>query len=270
MEPKAKTFVLTKTKTWSRIVRVYVLNKNKKYEERQLLFTTEHVCSSKQRNTRGHQVPAQYTTSDPIIIEALFRDLSYGKDFVEQGDAIGEKKQPSVVVTETDSKLIALRGLFQMANLPFNEALPYDVLKDQYEIHMSALSGKYSEKNQPLEIPHTPIDVKASIADGVQAARDQYKLLYGEPIPVVVANDLAFLDGLSTPGFDAKKYIEEKLVAENRFDEAEHLTKMESLPPTPVENEKELLHKAYFDKYSKKVPNMKSNDIAWIKAELAK
>lgn len=264
---EAKTFILTKVKTWKREVRVHIMNQNKKYIEKLLPFTTEHVVNSKQRNTRGHTVPAQYTTNDPIIIEALYRDPAYGKDFIELNDSEGKKKQPSIVINENDRQLVALRGLFKLAGLPMDETLPYDVLKEQYEIHMSAMSGKNKE-SKPAEIPHTPIDVKASIEQGVAAARQKYEDEYGDPIPAIVANDLAFLDGLSNPAFDAQKYIEQKLAEISKGEsELQEQDKPQNEVKSPAE-EKEALHKTYFDETGKNVPNMKSNDLAWIKAKI--
>ena len=93
---EAKTFILTKTKTWKREVRIHILNQNKKYDAKLLPFTTENIVPSKLRNSRGHQVPAEYTTSDPVIIEALYRDPAYGKDFVEKGDPEGKKNNQAL------------------------------------------------------------------------------------------------------------------------------------------------------------------------------
>jgi len=270
---EAKTFILTKTKTWKREVRVFIMDANKKYVEKLLPFTTEHVVSSKQRNTRGHVIPAQFITTDPIILAAIYRDSAYGKDFVELGDPEGKKKQPSIVINENDRQLVALRGLFNMAGLPMDETLPYDVLKEQYEIHMTSISGK-NKVSGPAEIPHIQVDVKAGINDGIAAARQKYEDNYGDPIPTIVANDLAFLDGLSNPEFDAQKYIENKMIEQSKLksdhDEGVQYTKDDQLNEalgTPA-NDKEMLHANYFQKFSKKVPNMKVNDLAWIKAKL--
>ena len=263
METKALTFVLTKTKTWSREVRVFIMNQNKKYQEKLLPFTTEHVVSTKQRNTRGHIVPAQYVTNDPVIIAALYRDSAYGKDFTELGDPEGKKKQPSIVINEDDRQLVALRGLFKLAELPMDENLPIDVLKEQYEIHVSAKSGR--KASAPAEIPHTPVDVKQSIEQGISAARQKYEDDYGDPVPAIVYNDLAFLDGLSNPTFDAQKYIEQKIAEASKPEEKQEEKGEEAKNPVV---EKEALHKAYFEKTGKNVPNMKSNDLVWIKAKL--
>lgn len=264
---EAKTFILTRTKTWRREVRIHVLNQNKKYDAELLPFTTENIVPSKQRNTRGHQVPAEFITSDPVIIEALYRDPAYGKDFVEKGDPEGKKKQPSVVITETDSKLIALRNLYSLIKLPFDETMPYEVLKEQYEIHMNALGGKASEKNAPLQIPHIPVDVKASIEAGVNAARQAYLEKYGEPIPAIVENDLGFLDALADPNFDAQKYIENKVVAAQNPPKDEE-PEAPKAPDASEGDDKETLHQKYFVKFGTKVPNPKVNDVAWIKAKL--
>lgn len=265
---EAKTFILTNTKTWSRQVRVYVMNKNKKYEERQLPFSTEHVVSSKQRNTRGHQVPAQYTTADPIIIEAIYRDSAYGKDFVEKGDPEGKKKQASIIVTDVDKDLAALRSLFKQVNLTMDESLPFEVLKQQYALHVEALSGSKMKESTATEIPHVPVDVKASLVQGMAAARQKYEDEYGDPIPDIVENDLAFLDGLSVPGFDAQKYIETKMAEADRQDGEKDNSKDVKKDNAPSADDKDALHKAYFEKTGKNVPNMKSNDLAWIKAKL--
>jgi len=262
---EAKTFVLTEPKTWKREVRVFIMNANKKYDEKLLPFTTEHVVTSKQRNTRGHVVPAQYITSDPVIIEALYRDPAYGKNFTEQGDPEGKKKQASILINENDRQLVALRGLFALAELHMDEKLPYDVLKEQYEIHMTAMSGKNKE-SKPAEIPHVPVDVKAGIADGVRAARRKYEEDYGDPIPDIVANDLAFLDGLSNPAFDAQAYINAKMEEASKPAETETDTPAKK-EDSPV-SEKEALHAKFFEKFSKKVPNMKVNDLTWIKGKI--
>lgn len=264
---EAKTFILTKTKTWKREVRVFIMDQNKKYIEKLLPFTTEHVVSSKQRNTRGHIVPAQFITSDPTIIAAIYRDSAYGKDFVELGDPEGKKKQPSIVINENDRQLVALRGLFKLAGLTMDETLPYDVLKEQYEIHMIAISGK-NKASGPAEIPHIQVDVKAGINDGIAAARQKYEDDYGEPIPAIVANDLAFLDGLSNPEFDAQKYIENKMLEASKQTESGDELKEESASDSDQLSEKDALHAKYFLKTGKKVPNMKVNDLAWIKAKL--
>lgn len=266
METQAKTFILTKTKTWSREVRVFIMDQNKKYVEKLLPFTTEQIVNSKQRNTRGHNVPAQYITADPVIIAALYRDSAYGKDFVELGDPEGKKKQPTIVINDSDRKLVALRGLFKYAGLQMDESLPYDVLREQYEIHMIAVAGRNKE-SKPAEIPHTPTDVKATIEQGIAAARQKYEDLFGDPIPAIVENDLAFLDGLSNPAFDAQKYIENKILEANKPENEPAGETHGTGTPTPS-SEKDYLHQAYFTKFAKNVPLPKTNDLAWIKAKL--
>lgn len=268
METQAKTFVLTNKKTWRREVRVFVMNINKKFEERLLSFTTEHRVSNKQRTVLGRNTSAEFITSDPILIDAMYRDSAYGKDFTEKGDTEGLKKKPTLIINDTDRQIVALRGLFAATNLFMDEKLPYDVLKEQYEIHMSAMSGKKSDKPQATEIPHVPVDVKLTIEQGILAARQRYEDEYGDPIPAIVANDLAFLDGLSNPAFDAQKYIDAKLAEASKPAEIEGGDEPQKKEDAPV-NEKETLHKAYFEKTGKTVPNMKSNDLVWIKGKLA-
>lgn len=268
---EAKTFILTNTKTWSRQVRVFIMNQNKKYEERLLSFTTESVVNSKQRNDRGRTIAAEYITDDPIIIAALFRDSAYGKDFTMKGDENGELKTPTIIINDNDRQIVALRGLFRIAGLPMDETMPYDILKEMYEIHMAARAGKKQEQNI-TEIPLIKVDVKASIQDGINAARQKYMDDYGDPIPGIVANDLAFLDGLSNPAFDAKKYIDAKVAEAEKANEIEKQadTEVEKAPVKEVApaNEKEALHASFFAKFGKNVPNMKSNDLAWVKAKI--
>lgn len=269
MEAKTSVFVLTNKKTWRREVRVFVMNVNKKFEQKLLHFTTEHRVNNKQRTILGRATAAEFVTSDPILIDAMYRDSAYGKDFTEKGDPEGLKKKQTLIINDNDRQIVALRGLFAAVGLFMDEKLPYDVLKEQYEIHMSAMSGKKSEKTQATEIPHVPVDVKAGIADGVQAARQKYEDDYGDPIPAIVANDLAFLDGLSNPAFDAQKYIDAKIADEKQaiVDKTPLVDKINGEFQSPA-TEKEALHKAYFDKIGKNVPNMKSNDLVWIKAKL--
>ena len=267
---EAKTFVLTKTKTWKREVRVFILDTNKKYVEKLLPVTTVSVVPQKQRNTRGHIIAAQYVTSDPLIIAAIYRDSAYGKDFVELNDPEGKKKQPTIIVNENDRELVALTGLFKLAGLEMDETLPYDVLKKQYEIHMTSISGK-GKVSGPAEIPHIQVDVKAGINDGIAAARQKYEDDYGDPIPAIVANDLAFLDGLSNPEFNVQKYIENKMLEASKTTEIEggDEPKKESASGSEDQlSEKDALHAKYFIKTGKKVPNMKVNDLGWIKSKL--
>lgn len=264
---KAKTFVLTNVKTWRREVRTFVMNPNKKFEERLLPFTTEHRVSSKQRTVLGHATPAEYITNDPVIIEALYRDPAYGKDFYERGDDDFKLKRPTLIVNDKDREIVALRGLFSAVGLYMDESLSFDVLKKQYEIHMSAISGK-KEESIPIKIPHTPVDVKATIEHGVVAARQRYEDDYGEPIPEIVANDLAFLDGLSVPGFDAAKYIENKLSEAEKETGIEGGDEPTQKTDSAPANEKETLHKEYFAEFEKQVPRMKVNDLVWIKTKI--
>lgn len=262
-----KTFVLANKKEWRREVKVFVLNKDKKFEERSLPFTTEHLVTDKLRTEKGRTVAAEYKTSDPVILEAIYRDTAYGKDFYEKGDAEGKLKRPSVFINEKEKQITALRGLFNMVGLPMDETLPYEVLKEQYEIHVSALSGRKIEKSVAKEIPGTPVDVQASIVEGINAARAKYEQKYGEPVPAIVWDDLAFLDALSNPEFEAQKYISEKIAANEPSAKEGEEKKKES--EEPVETLEQLREK-YFTKTGQNVPNPKKNDAAWIKAQLEK
>nr|WP_319265294.1 hypothetical protein [uncultured Draconibacterium sp.] len=262
---KAKTFRLSNPRTWKREVRVFMLNKEKKFEQILLPFTTEGEVPAKMRTKRGRTIPAKYSTSNPEIIRALYSDSAYGKDFYEVGDEKFENKLPTLVVTKEDAELVALRSLYKGANLEFVESDSLEVAKKKYEIHLSALAGvnKIGESTA-TEIPHIPVDPQKQMNEAIAKGKADYEKKYGEPVPEEIAGDkkklLALIDGLNTPGFNVQAYVAEA----TKVDEEES-TEEESPEPT-----KEELLKKYFDKFDKNVPNTKKNDLGWIKDQLAK
>ncbi len=257
-----KTFVLKRKKTFRRGVRVFIKGIDGKFTDRVLKFSTEHLAPVKLRKTRARAIAAEFTTSNSDEIEALFSDSAYGKDFFLKGDPEGKLKQATRIVSKMDSEKMALKGLFEMINLPFDESKPLAVSQEMYKIQASAMSGRKIEKGSgPTPIPIEKIDVAKSMAETADVARKIYEDKYGEPIPEIInelphEQYLGFLSALGDPGFDAEIYIK-------------------NLGSEPVETEEDkpqsidALQKAYFDKFGKNVPNPKKNDAAWIKRKLA-
>jgi hypothetical protein len=227
-----------------------------------LKFSTEHLVPVKLRKTRARTMPAEYTTSCPDEIEALFCDLSYGKDFFLKGDTEGELKKAPRIVSKMDSEKMALKGLFEMINLPFDETKPLAVLQEMYKIQASAMSGRKIEKvSAPAPIPIEKVDVADEMAKTAEAARKIYVDKYDKPVPEEVINDLGFLSALGNPEFDAEKYIanlggeDSNEVIENNSGEDTRTIKQ--------------LQDAFFEMKKTNVPNNKKNDAAWIKNKLA-
>ncbi len=256
-----KTFVLKRKKTFRRGVRVFIKGIDGKFTDRVLKFSTEHLAPVKLRKTRARSIAAEFTTSNPDEIEALFSDSAYGKDFFLKGDPEGKLKQATRIVSKMDSEKMALKGLFEMINLPFDESKPLAVSQEMYKIQASAMSGRKIEKGSgPTPIPIEKVDVAQSMADTADEARKIYEDKYGESVPEEVTNDLAFLSGLGDPDFNAKKYIN------NLGSEPAEIVEGNA---TKVVESVDTLQKAYFDKFAKNVPNPKKNDAAWIKKKLA-
>jgi hypothetical protein len=257
-----KTFVLKRKKTFRRGVIVFVKDIYGKLSPRVLKFSTEHLVPVKLRKTRARTMPAEYTTSNPDEIEALFCDLSYGKDFYLEGDSEGKLKQAARIVSKMDSEKMALKGLFEMINLPFDESKPLAVLEQMYRIHGSALSGRKIEKvSAPAPIPIEKVDVAAEMAKTAEAARNIYVDKYNKPVPEEVINDLGFLSALGDPDFDAEKYI-----ANLGGEDAPEVIDNNSGEDTRTIQQ---LQNAFFEKKKTNVPNNKKNDAAWIKNKLA-
>jgi hypothetical protein len=255
-----KIFVLTNKRTFKRSVNIFVYDSTGKLEKRNIIFTTEHLVDKSQRSDVAQTVPAQYFVKSDAEASGLLSNSSYGKTFVRIDDPEGKLKLPTRFVSPDDAEKAALKILFDKAGLEFNPAYDTNVLKKEYEIYVSALAGtnKITESSAK-EIPAKKVDVVAGIADGVKVAKAKFEEKYGYPLPDIVANDLAFLDGLSNPDFKAEEYIanKQKKEVEGEVDTPEK-------EPTIEE-----LQKAYFDKFGTNVANLKKNDAAWIKSKLA-
>jgi hypothetical protein len=253
-----KIFVLTNKRTYRRAVRIFVRGLDGKITDRLCMFTTEHLVNDQERNTNARIIAAQYSTNNEMLYHALLSDSGYGKDFVLKDDPEGKLKEASLKLTPEDVKRATLASLFASQGLKFDGNKPTAILELEYATHIQSLTGVKTQISAPAPIPNQIVDVAKEMEGKKIAARRKYEEDYGEPVPPVVYNDLAFLDGMSNPEFDAKKYIQSKLAE-----------------PPKVENNKpaedgkpEDIHALYFEKFQKNVPNMKKNDTAWIKAKL--
>lgn len=252
----SKIFVLTNKRTYRRGVRVFVKGQDGKVTDRLCVFTTEQLVSDAERNTNARTVAAQYETKNEILYHALLADSAYGKDFTLLGDPEGKLKEASLKLSPEDIKKATLANLFSSAGLKFDATKDVAILEMEYAMHIQALSGVKTQMSAPAPIPHQIVNVGQSIAELKEAARLKYEEDYGERVPDIVYNDLAFLDGLSNPEFDAEKYIQSKLATPEPVIGSEAPEKEESI------------HDLYFKKFGKNVPNMKKNDVAWIKGKL--
>ena len=199
-----ETFILTQNKDFRRSVRVFLKGKDNKIDARRVKFTTEHKVSEKDRNKRARLVPAEFSTSDEVIYDALLRSTAYGKTFLLKDDPKGELKREPIDVTPMDAKKIALKNLFEQSGLPYDNKKSSEVLEQEYQIYSNANSGTKIAGSGPSTIPHTPIDVEKQLLEQVNAAREAYKVKYNEEIPAEFANDKALLSALSDPEFDAE------------------------------------------------------------------
>lgn len=260
MEQKREVFILIKTKPFRHSLKLFLKDRDNKTEQRLIPFTTEHKVTEKERVTGARKKHAEYASSNKRVIEGLYRDTGYGIVFRHIDDPDLERKLESYDVTPLDAKKIAFKNLFKAAGLDFDGKKRIEVLEAEYQIYIGATSGKVIKEGIATHVPHTPVDVFQQLQDAYKAAHGVYEEKYGEPMPDIVANDKGFLSALSDPDFDAKAYIAEKL------------------KPTPEEENEggntpdtlDDLRNAYFEKFNKNVANVKKNDAAWIKAELAK
>lgn len=252
-----QTFILTQKKTFRHNVKLYLKSNDKKVDQRQVKFTTEHKVSEKARNTNARNVAAEFSTSDPILIDALYRDTGYGKTFVHKDDPKGERKKEPFNITPVDSKRLALKNLFNAVGLQFDDTKSIEVLQEEYNFHVAAKTGVVIEKSTATEIKHEQIDVQKNIQEQAEAARALYSAKYGESIPDAFANDLGFLSALSNPDFDAKAYIEKNTETSGGEEEGDELP-----------DDAESLGKIYFQVFGKNVANPKKNDIGWIKDQI--
>jgi hypothetical protein len=262
---QAKTFVLKRKKTFRRGVRVFIKGIDGKLTDRVLTFSTDHLVPVKQRKKRARTIAAEYTTSNHEEIEALFCDSAYGKDFFLKGDEEGKLKQATRVVTKMDSEKVALRGLFELIGLPFDESKPIAVLQEMYRIQASAMSGRKIEKGSaPTPIPIEKVDVKKQMAETADVARKIYEDKYGQPVPEEFSNDFAFLSALGDPDFDAENYI-----AINSAGEITEEKKASEDTDVSQELSIDILRKKYQEKHGTQVPTNKKNDATWIQNKLA-
>jgi len=254
-----KTFQLSNTRTFRRGVRIFVKDAAGKVSDMLCMFTTEKIVSERERYTNARTKAAEYKTTNEMVVNALFSDAAYGKDFYLKGDEEGKLKRSSFVVSQEDIERASLESLFNSAGLIFDRSKSIPILKKEYSLHLEALGGRKIKESGPLEIPHIPVDVPKDIINAKVEARNKYEELYGEPVPEIVFDDIAFLDGMSNPDFKAQAYIKTKT------EEAEAAQKSGS----DAGDSKEDLYKVYFEKFKKNVPNAKKNDIAWIKGQLS-
>ena len=260
-----KVFVLKNKKTFKRSLNIYVIDANGKQEKRNVLFSTERLVDAKLRATNARTVSAEYVAKNDAEVDALLTNSAYGITYVRKDDPEGKLKRPTRFISTEDAEKAALKNLFDAIGLDFNPALDVNVLKKQYEIQVHALAGvnKITE-GSARSIPAEPVNVEKNIVDGIQSAKAKFEEKYGYPVPEIVANDLAFFDGLSNPDFNAEKYIAAK--EESAADVESMIDSSEQVKEPTIEE----LQKKYFEKFGRNVANIKKNDAAWIKAELGK
>ena len=232
-----------------------------KLDQRNCTFTTEHKVSEKERNRNARTVAAEFSTADKDLIEAMYQDSGYGKTFVHKDDPEAKRKQATLKITALDATKTALKNLFDIAGLLFDENKPVEVLNKEYSIHVAAKSGVILAKGEASTIPHQPVDIQKSMQDQASSAIASYEEKYGEPMPDEFKNDLGFLSALlSDPKFDAKAYIQSK---SNSVPKEKDDADGNDLPDDP-----ESLGKLYLERFGVNVPNPKKNNGAWIKEKL--
>lgn len=260
-----KIFVLTNKRTYKHSLNIYPFDTMGKMEKRNIVFTTEHLVDKTQRSDAAKTIPAQYFAKNDAEVNALLSNSGYGVTFVRIDDPKGELKLPTTFVSPEDAEKAALKLNFDQVGLKFNPGFDLKVLKMQYEQHVHALAGVNKVlQGSATEIPVKQVDFEAERNAAIATAKAKFEEKYGYPVPEIVANDIAFIDGLSNPAFDAQAYITAK-------EEAAKNAESGNVPEkgNPIETIEEL-QKKYFDKFGKNVANIKKNDSAWIKGELAK
>jgi len=256
---KRVTFILLQNKWFRWTVKLFLKTSNNKVDQRNIKFTTEHKVSEKERSRNARLTPAEFSTSDPIIIDGLLRDTGYGKTFVMKDDLAGEKKRESFKTTPLDVKKIALRNLFKASGLDFDEDKDYEVLAEEYNFYIAATNGVVIGKSSATEIAHIPVNVHQELLDTVASARKVYEDKYGEAIPAEYANDMGFLSALSDPNWDAKAYIAEQSVNEEEVKEDDQDQDVETA---------ESVQKLYFETFGVNVAPPKKNDLGWMKKKI--
>lgn len=251
---KQETFILRKTKMYRHTIKIFLKSFDGTIDKRNTEFSTQHLVREIDRVHKARTIPAQFATADKRLIEAMYRDTGYGKTFVHIDDPKGERKKESFNVTPLDVKKIALKNLFVVFDIPFDDRKSAEVLQEELNAYMKARSGVNTELSTATKIEHTPVDVEADIASAVSAAKSLYEEKYKEPVPEEFANDKAFLSSLADPKFDAKAYIEKKTTIEPEADEL----------PDDIDD----LRDEYFAEFEVNVPTPKKNDIGWMKLKI--
>lgn len=251
-----QTFILTNTKEYRRGMTIFIKEMDGKIDKRQITFTTEHKVREQDRTTNARKVAAEYSTTDPKLIDGMYRDTGYGKTFVHKDDPNAERKLTAYNVTPLDTEKIALRNLFIGAGMEFDDKKDIKVLHKEYQIHMTAKAGVNIDGAQSTakSIPSEQVDVMSSINSAIEAAKAKY-VSEGKDWPALSrADELAFVDGLNTPDFDADKFLSGK-VSE---------TKEDDIWPEDIEEMRQLYHQTL----NVQVPVPKKNDMEWMKGKI--
>lgn len=259
---ETKVFVLKNKKVYRRLVKIYIPKSNGEgVVAKLLMFTTQHLLPAKDRTKNSRNFHAEYSTFDQDEIDSLMSSDGYGVVWTLKNDLEGKLKQPKrKIMSNEDMRKAGMKVLFEDAGLIFDNSKPIDVLKAEYAGYMSGMAGgtfmkKSSSENHGMQIPVNKVNVSESIEDAKNKARATYFDKYGEPVPEIVFNDIAFLDGLSNPSFDAKAYIA-SLESPPQGESLDGL----SLPD---------LWEKYGAKFGKLPPNVHKNNPSWLKEKLA-
>jgi hypothetical protein len=262
-----KTFVLLNKKHYRRSLNIFVVGGDGKVAKRNITFSTERLVNIIQRADVARTIAAEYYPINKAESDALLSSPAYGKTFVRKDDPEGKLKLPTRLISTEDAEKAGLKILFELAGLDFNQQLPLEVLKSMYANQVQALAGsKKVVESPPATIPSTPVDVAKNINDAVRVAKAKFEEKYGYPVPEIVANDLAFIDGISNPEFDAEGYIASKQSKQVVGEDIENLI---DAGGAAIELTIDELRQKYFDKFGTNVANIKKNDAGWIKAKLA-
>jgi len=260
-----QVFVLKKTRPYKRTVRVFIKNKMNKVTSVNCLFTTEHLVNEQERQTNGKLRQAEFSTSNEDLYEAMLCDSSYGKDFYLKGDPEGKLKKKSVVLTRDDIDMAAMEKLYTDSGMNFDHTKSFLELKMAYNIHIEAMAGRKYEPSKPAEIAMKVVDVAAEIGAQKQKAMENYETKYGEPVPGIVANDMAFFDAMLNIDFDAQKYIAAKV--DSHVAEPLSGTTGDGEPKVN-EDSFDVLDAKYLERFKTHIPNNKKSDLTWVKNKL--
>lgn len=252
---ESRIFQLINKSAYRLATNIWVSGSNGKLEKRAIVFSSEGQTNQNGRATSSKKIAAKYTAKNEIEAEALLRDSSYGITFVRDDDPEGKLKKQTVRVSQDSAEKAALKNLFALVNMSFDDTLPIDVLKAQYSLQINALAGgslKQTTQEAIIKIPAKKVDIAADIEITKNTARQKFEEKYGYEVPVEFTNDSGFLEAvLSIDNFDAEAYIASKTESKDVTDDLESLGAQ------------------YFEKYGVKIPKIKSKDIAWIKNKLA-